>query len=210
MTVSAETEGNKPLRLGAIAVIILLLWIVYTAIYTFAPGGMLSAGLDLIPGIAGIIVLTTGAGFKIQECYLKPARISLQGLVLLLLFLLALIPILLTGHWVGWDWKAGLLYAPASGIAQELFFRASLLPFTMKVFRNNRLHGVLAHSALFVAWHMPIAFMKAPLSGAIGIILVTFGGGIVWGWQVQRDKTVCWAMGQHILYLMLMSLFVWE
>lgn len=56
MTV-AGTEGNEPLRLSVIAVIILLLRIVYTTIHTFALGGILSAGLDLIPGIAGIIVL---------------------------------------------------------------------------------------------------------------------------------------------------------
>lgn len=206
----AETEHNRPLRLGDVTIIILLLWMAYTAIYTLAPGGVLSAGLDLIPGIAGILVLTKGAGFRLQECYLKPARISLQGLVLLLSFLLALIPILLPGRWVGWDWRAGLLYAPASGIAQELFFRASLLPVTMRLFKNNRLHGVLAHSVLFVAWHMPIALMKAPPAGAIGIAIVTFIGGMIWGWQVQRDKTIYWAMGQHIIYLVLMSLFIWE
>ena len=206
---TARIKTISRLRLGFDAVIIFTLWIAYTAIYTFAPGGILSAGLDLIPGIAGVMVLTICAGFKLQECYLKPARISLKGLILLLLFLFALIPILLTSRWVGWDWKAGLLYAPASGIAQELFFRSSLLPVTMKVFKNNRLFGVLAQAVLFVVWHIPVAFMSAPLLGAIGVIVVTFIGGIVWGWQVQRDKTVYWALGQHIIYLMLMSAFIW-
>lgn len=201
---------SKGLRLGFVVVVIFLIWIAYTAIYTFAPGGILSAGLDLAPGLAGIMFLTMGAGFKLQECYLRPARVSAKGLILLLLFLFALIPILVTGHFVGWDWKAGFLYAPASGVAQELFFRASLLPVTMRLFKTNRLLGVLVQSVLFVAWHIPLAFMKAPLPGAVGIIVVTFIGGMVWGWQVQRDKTVYWAMGQHIIYLILMSLFIWE
>lgn len=30
-----------------------------------------------------------------------------------------------------------------------------------------------------------------------------------WGWQVQRDRTAIWAMIQHSLFLMLMSLFAW-
>jgi hypothetical protein len=57
---------------------------------------------------------------------------------------------------------------------------------------------------------MPVAFTTAPIAGAVAVILVTFIGGMIWGWQVQRDRTVAWAMGQNVLYLITMSLFVWE
>ena len=41
------------------------------------------------------------------------------------------------------------------------------------------------------------------------IAMVLFAAGCGWGWQVQKDKTVVWAIGQHSLFLMLMSMFEW-
>lgn len=197
-------------RLSLASGIILLLWLVYTVIYTLPLHNALSAALEIIPGALGLSVLIVGLGFTPEECYLRLRPISKQGFTVLMSFLLVLLPILLTGRWVGWNWTAGLIYAPANGIAQELFFRASLLPITIRLFRHNRLLAVLVQSALFTIWHIPLAFTTAPLTGAIAVVIVTFIGGMAWGWQVQRDRTVYWAMCQHIVYLILMSLFVWE
>jgi len=186
------------------------LWAVYTVVYTLPLGDALSAGFELVPGILGLTILVVGIGFKPKECYLLARPISKKGLVLLMSFFVVLIPIMLTGRWVGWNWTSGLIYAPASGVAQELFFRASLLPIAIRLFKHNRLLAVFVQSALFAIWHIPLAFTTAPLAGAIAVVIVTFIGGMLWGWQVQRDRTVYWAMGQHIIYLILMSLFIWE
>jgi membrane protease YdiL (CAAX protease family) len=188
----------------------LVLWAVYTVVYTLPLGDALSAALEIIPGVLGLTVLIAGIGFKPGECYLRLGPISRKGLALLMSFFIVLIPILLTGRWVGWNWTASLIYAPASGIVQELFFRASLLPITIRLFERSRLLAVVVQSALFAIWHVPLAFTTTPLTGAIAVVIVTFIGGMVWGWQVQHDRTVYWAMCQHIVYLILMSLFVWE
>ena len=47
----------------------------------------------------------------------------------------------------------------------------------------------------------------APLPAAIAVALVTALAGLGWGWQVQHDRTVVWALTQHIVFLMVMSLF---
>ena len=122
---------------------------------------------------------------------------------------MVLVPILLTGDWVGFDPMQMLFLAPFSGITQELFFRNSLVPFCIRILEGRRLTALIIHALLFSVWHMPLVFSEAPLAGAVGVTVVTFIGGLIWGGQVQLDRTVYWAMGQHILYLMLMSMFTW-
>jgi membrane protease YdiL (CAAX protease family) len=190
-------------------VIVLLLWAFYTTIYTLHPSDAISAFIELIPGILGVTILLV-AGFTTEQCYLRLSPISKRGFLILAFFTIMLIPILMTGKWVGLSWMPVLVYAPLSGIAQELFFRASLLPVLIRVFGKKHLLAVFVHSLLFTLWHIPLAFTNAPLPGAIAVIIVTFIGGMVWGWQVQRDRTIYWALAQHITYLMIMSLFIWK
>ncbi len=187
----------------------IVLWLAYVVVYTWHPGDALAAVLEFLPGILGV-GLFIAAGFRPEDCYLRLAPISRTGLAMLAAFFLFLIPILLTGQWSGWNWASALVYAPASGIAQELFFRATLLPLFMNAFRERTLLAVSLHSVLFALWHGPLAFRTAPLPGAIAVVVVTFLGGVIWGWQAQHDRTVAWTMTHHTLYLMVMSLFVWE
>jgi len=189
-------------------IIILVIFIFYTVIYTIQLNDIAGALLELIPGILGISVLLA-RGFTTQELYLRGALLSLKGLLLLLVFFLVLIPILITGKWVGFDPIHMLVLAPLGGITQELFFRASLLPLLIRILKSRPFTAIILHSTLFSIWHMPLVFSEAPLAGAIGVVVVTFIGGLIWGGQVHRDGTIYWAMGQHILYLMLMSLFTW-
>jgi hypothetical protein len=49
----------------------------------------------------------------------------------------------------------------------------------------------------------------APPAAVIAIMGVPFLTGLVWGWQVQRDKTVAWVMIFHALSLFLNSFFKW-
>jgi len=205
----SEIEGKRH-RLGLATGSILVLWVAYTVVCALPLDDALSAVLEIIPGALGLTVLIAGMGFKPRECYLRLEPISKKGFALLMSLFILLIPVLLTGRWIGWNWTAGLIYAPVNGIAQELFFRASLLPVAIRLFKHNRFRAVVVHSALFAIWHMPLAFTTAPLWGAIAVVSVTFISGMVWGWQVQRDRTVYWAMGQHIVFLILMSMFLWE
>jgi membrane protease YdiL (CAAX protease family) len=187
---------------------ILLLLIAYAVVYTVQLNDALAAFLEFLPGIFGILILLV-SGFNNRDLYLQKASISRRGALFLSAFTLVLIPILLTGDWAGWHWLPFLVYAPASGIAQELFFRAALLPFLMKISKGKALSAVVIQAVLFTLWHVPLAFAQAPMAGAISVVVVTFIGGIIWGWQVQHDKTVYWAMVQHIVYLMIMSFFSW-
>jgi membrane protease YdiL (CAAX protease family) len=187
---------------------ILLLWIAYSVVYTIHLNDALAAFLELLPGVLGIVILLV-SGFNNRDLYLQKVPISRRGALFLSAFTLVLVPILLTGDWNGWHWLPFLVYAPASGIAQELFFRAALLPLLIKISKGKKLSAVVIQAVLFTLWHIPLAFAQAPIVGAIAVVVLTFIGGIIWGWQVHHDKTVYWAMAQHIVYLMIMSLFSW-
>ncbi len=187
--------------------IIIPLWLAYTVLNTLYPSDAIAAVLGFIPGVLGIGSLFA-AGLTSKECYLRVAPISRVGLALLAVLSFIEPLILLSGHWTGWNWISALVYAPASGISQDLFFRAALLPVLMGTFKKRSLLAVSLHSVLFALWHVRV-FMEAPLGGAIGVMIVTFLGGMVWGWQVQRDGTVVYAMAHHTLLLIVQSMFAW-
>jgi membrane protease YdiL (CAAX protease family) len=185
---------------------VLLLDAAYTVLNTIAPGGPLAHLLAFVPGLLAIVTLGM-AGLTTRQCYLHRASLSRQGLIVLAVMFLLLIPILFSGQWLGWDGPATLLYAPAGAIAQELFFRAALLPALLHTLKGRVSLAVALQAALFVTWHWR-TFAAAPTLGAdLAILLVLFLAGLGWGWQVQRDKTILWAILQHTLFLMLMSLF---
>ena len=188
--------------------ILLLTYIFYTVIYTIQLNEITGTFLELTPGIIGITVLLF-CGYTPRELFLCKARLSLKGALLLLIFFIVLIPILVTGEWVGFDPIDMFLIATLGGITQELFFRNALLPYCMRVLKGKRFIALVIHAILFSLWHLPLILIEAPVAGVIGVTIVTFIGGLVWGGQVQRDETVYWAMGQHIIYLMLMSMFTW-
>jgi membrane protease YdiL (CAAX protease family) len=119
--------------------------------------------------------------------------------VLLGVFVLSLAAILPVSNWQGWSWKAALVYAPAGGVSQELFFRAALLPALYLVLKKHAGLSLVAHSALFGLWHIGLLFLGAPLWAVLAVMLVPFIAGLGWGWQVQRDRTVVWAILQHSL-----------
>jgi hypothetical protein len=187
---------------------ILLLWLVYTLLYNLHPSDTLASVLEFVPGALAVGILVM-SGFSLQKCYLRRAAISWPGLGLLAVSLLFMPFIWLTGRWTGWNWMDALLYAPASGISQELFFRAALLPILTASFKTKPFRAVVIQSVLFALWHVPKAYLTAPLGGTIGVIIVTFVCGILWGKQVQRDGTVIWLAGYHSLLLISNSFFTW-
>jgi membrane protease YdiL (CAAX protease family) len=192
---------------------ILLLWFAYTALQTSFVMGYVSepwmALLGFVPGTVGPGVLWA-AGLSRRECFLVVRPLSWRGFVVLFaVFVFALAVILPFSVWQGWSWRAALIYAPASGIAQELFFRGTLLPALKLALRKGRggqgrrhaAHGwaLMIHAVLFGLWHIGPLFLDAPLWAVAAVMFVPFLSGIGWGWQVLRDRTVVWAMVQHSL-----------
>jgi membrane protease YdiL (CAAX protease family) len=182
---------------------VLLLWLVYTALQTLVVMERLSepvyAAIGFLPGILAAGTLLA-AGLSPEACYLRLARLSGQGFaVLAAVFVFALAAILPFGAWKGWDWIASLVYAPAGAIAQELFFRSALLPTVQLWLKKRRAAALIVHSILFALWHIGPLFLGAPVPIVAAILLVPLLSGIGWGWQVRRDGTVVWAMIQHSL-----------
>jgi membrane protease YdiL (CAAX protease family) len=190
-------------RLGIATMIVLLLWVGYTVLQTMAVIGRVSeewsAVLGFLPGILGVTVLLL-VGMTREECYLVFKPVSMRGFaVLVAVFIFSLSAILPVMVWNGWDWKAALILAPAGGIAQELFFRSTLLPTIRNVFSQKRRWALIIHSVLFGLWHIGPLFVGAPAWAVLAVMAVPFLAGIGWGWQVMHDRTVIWAMIQHSL-----------
>ena len=183
--------------------IVLMLWAGYTLLQTLSVTGHIDEGwsaiLAFVPGLLGVAALSTG-GLSRERCYLVFRPLSRRGfLVLFGVFVFALSAILPFSVWQGWSWKAALVLAPASGISQELFFRASLLPALQLVLPKRRGLSLTLHSILFGLWHIGPLFVGAPAWAVIAVMVVPFLSGIGWGWQVMHDRTVLWAMIQHSL-----------
>ena len=209
MSLRAHAEvDDRSSRVRSALIASLVLWAVFTAIHTLELDDPLNSILFFVPGVLGVAVLIYALGYSPADLYLRVAPISRAGIAALAAFSPFLVPILLTGDWIGWNWTSVLIYAPASGISQELFFRATLLPVFVMFFRRKPLLAIVLHSLTFGLWHLPLALITDP-SGAAAITLVPLVGGLAWGWQVWRDKTVVWAMVHHTLFLMAMALFEW-
>ncbi|HSK21590.1 MAG TPA: hypothetical protein VK906_00350 [Egicoccus sp.] len=55
----------------------------------------------------------------------------------------------------------------------------------------------------------PARRARLPVGGLGAVLVVTFVGGLVWGWAVHRDGTLIWLTLVHVLMLMGMSWFTW-
>jgi membrane protease YdiL (CAAX protease family) len=202
MTESTLIE-NSPWRLAIGTAAVIALWAGYTVLQTMEVVGQVSEGwsvaLGFLPGVLGVTVLLR-SGMTREECFLVFRSISKAGfVVLVLVFVFALSSMLPVMEWVGWSWKAALILAPASGIAQELFFRSTLLPTLRRLFTGRPWLALVVHAVLFGFWHIGPLFVGAPVWAVIAVMAVPFLSGIGWGWQVVHDRTVIWAMIQHSL-----------
>ena len=200
---TSEPLVGWPARQRIATALVLCLWLAYTLLQTLAVMQRLSepayAAIGFLPGILGVAILLA-AGMSRQQCYLRIAPLSWKGFgVLAAVFVFALAAILPFGVWRGWDWIAAFVYAPASGISQELFFRSALMPAILATFERRPTLALVLHSALFGLWHIGPLFLGTPVPIVAAIVLVPFISGIGWGWQVKRDGTVVWAMIQHSL-----------
>ncbi len=211
-TVRSELEpvsARCSLPFTVAILITLSMTVFYTVLDVLQPLEPFQSALAFIPGVIAVVALL-GGGLSRVDLKLCFAPLSLAGGVVLAATMLLMLPILLSSSaFVGWRWLPALLYAPASGIAQELYFRSSLLPALEHAFQGRANTALIVHSALFVVFHVRTFVSVPSLPIAFVVAIVLFLGGCGWGWQVQRDGTVVWAMLQHSLFLAVMSMFTW-
>lgn len=198
-------------RTKSAAWILLFLWLTYTIIYTLPFGANLEAGLETLVGVMGVVLLLL-MGFSYKDIFLQVKSISRGGWIALGVATLALVGPLASSRYEGVHWIPLLVYAPLSGISQELFFRASLLPIIQRLCGGKTWSALILHAMLFGLWHVPLAYLAAPASispwmAALLLFFVTSLAGLAWGWQVLRDQTVVWTMLHHTLLLMVMTFF---
>lgn len=207
--ITPSTNRRFLLPPAAALFITLLMGIAITGLDMLQPVEPVLFLLAFAPGIISIAALSA-SGLSCDALNLRLARISLPGLAVLGATTLLLLPILVsTTGWSGWHWLPGLVYAPASGIAQEIYFRASLLPGLERALHGKRGAAILLHSVIFVGYHFRTFRALPSIPVALLVAVVLFAAGCGWAWQVQKDRTVVWAIGQHSLFLILMSMFEW-
>jgi hypothetical protein len=191
---------------------VLLLFVAATWIQTLQILERLSeptgTALGTVIGITAIGLLLA-TGWTASDCFLGPGRLSWRG-ALVLGWLLLLWPfVLATGQWVGWDPGRALTQA-LGGVAQELYFRAALLPLLLVLMRGRQRAALIAHALLFTVWHAGAVLVTPPeaAAGLVALLLVAFLAGLSWGWQTLHDGTARWAMAHHALLWIVGSLFL--
>ena len=207
-TMQTRTEGKK-LSIQLSSSITLLLWGVYTVFQIIFLDQPFVDLIGLLAGILAITILLT-SGLSLTDCHLRVASISKKaGWLYVAIFLLWVGVVLPTGGKPHWDWQSILIFAPATAIAQEIFFRSALLPALLHSLKGKFGWALFIHSILFAIWHMGVFTTNAPPAAATAVVLVPFLISFAWGWQVHRDRTVLWAILHHTLLQMVMRMFTW-
>lgn len=186
---------------GAAAGIVLALWMPYALLNTVFPGPALTYALGLTLALAAQAALgLAGTGRDARLLRLGP--LSWQGALILALLSLFIPAALLAGRGQPFSPLDDLVYAPASALAQELYFRSALLV-ALDWLLDGRARSVLTiQAALFALWHIR-AFAVVGLGPALGVLALTFIAGLLWAAQVRRDRTMVYAALQHALFLIL-------
>ena len=202
-----QTQRHLPFAIAL--AITLIMSLVITWIDILQPAEPILSILAFIPGLISITALLL-SGMSRANLYLRPGKISGRGFLVLIATTVLLLPILgsSTGFG-GWKWLPALVFAPASGIAQEIYFRGSLLPALERSVKDNKGIALLLHAMVFVGYHFRTFRSVPSLPVALLVAVVLFLAGCGWAWQVQNDKTIMWATAQHSLFLMIMSMFEW-
>ncbi|HEV2457075.1 MAG TPA: CPBP family intramembrane glutamic endopeptidase [Ktedonobacterales bacterium] len=188
-----------PLSVTAACWLVVGLWAPYALLNTLFPGPALTYTLGMALALAALGVLWL-AGVSPHDCFVRVGRLSPQGAALLAL-LACFIPIaLLAGRGQPPSALDDLVYAPASAIAQELYFRAALLYALTRLCRDKTRAAVSLQALAFALWHAR-AFEVVPVLPALAVLAGTFAAGMFWGVQVRRDRTVLYAAAEHTLFL---------
>lgn len=187
------------LSLGAATTGVLALWPPYVALNTIFPGPALTYALGGTIALTALALLVL-AGLRAEELLVRVALPSREG-GLALAALAAILPLaVVAGQGERWDWLEAFVAAPASGIAQELYFRAALLATLERLSTGRPGVAVSGQALLFALWHLR-AFRVVWWPQALVVLLGAFVAAWIWGWQVRRDRTVTYAAAQHAIFL---------
>jgi len=191
-------------------VITLAMGLAYTVLDTFQFPEPIQSLLAFLPAAISLVALSA-ARLSRAELNLRLSAISRAGVIALAATTILLLPILgSSSAWIGWRWLPALVYAPASGVAQELYFRSALLSGLQKAFGGRKTIALITHSIIFIGFHFRTFQAIPSVSVVLVVAVVLFLAGFGWGWQVQRNRTIIWAMLQHSIFLMVMSMFEWS
>jgi membrane protease YdiL (CAAX protease family) len=191
----------RPTRLSftVAARCVVALWLPYAALNTVFPSAAFTYTLGLAIAACALAALRL-AGLSWPDLFVRLAWPSRAGGVLLLALLLFIPAALLAGRGQSWRPLEALVYAPLSGIGQELYFRSALLPVLLRRYPARPWLALALQALAFALWHAR-AFRVVPPAQAIVALLLLFAAGLLWGWQVRHDRTVLYAAAQHTLFL---------
>jgi len=184
---------------GAAAMIVLALWAPYALLNTIFPGPALTYALGLALALAAQATLgLAGAGRDAR--FLRLGPLSWQGALILALLALFIPAALLAGRAQPFSPLDDLVYAPASALAQELYFRSALLVALDWLLDGRARSALTIQAALFSVWHVRAFAVVGPVP-ALGVLALTFIAGLLWAAQARHDRTIVYAALQHTLFL---------
>ena len=175
------------------------LWVPYTVLNTIYPGPGMTYSLGLVCAVLALGALAL-AGMTREDLFMRIAPLSAGGAAILAALALFIPLALLAGRGQPWNGLNDMLYAPASGIAQELYFRSALLPVLLRLCARRPALGVVLQALLFALWHLR-AYRVVSAGLATGVLAAVFVAGLAWGWQVRGDRSVAYAAAEHTLFL---------
>jgi hypothetical protein len=197
---AAFAAGPAPrLPVSLAAGVVIALVVPYTMLNFFFPGPVLTYALGL-----GLALIALGAlwlaGLPPKASRVRLAPLSRRGGLVLAVLLLYLPGAVWLRAGRPWDWLDALVFAPASALGQELYFRGALLTALGSIGAVRGWRAVALQALAFGVWHLRAFRVVAP-----GLALVVLGGtcvvGALWGWQTRRDGTLVYALAQHTAFL---------
>ena len=178
------------------------LWAPYFALNSVFPGPAIAYGGGLAiaaASVAGVLI----AGGSLEDCGLRPRRPSRLTVAIVAGSAAVSIPVVVAiGRLQPWDWGGMLVAAPASAVAQEVYFRGTLQLALSRRFRFGRSGTAVSQAGLFALWHLR-AFRAVPPAQAVAVIVIAFAAGLIWGLLALRDRTIAWTLVHHAFYLLI-------
>lgn len=198
--VQSDATSSDERGLRRAAWLVVGLWLPYAALNTLFPGPAVTYALGLL-GAACALVLLWRTGSGPRACFVRVAALSRSGAAILGVLSLYIPAVLLAGRGKGFDLLGDLVYAPASALGQELYFRSALLVALLRLCRSRPWLALSIDALLFGLWHVR-AFRVIAWAPALGVVLATALAGLLWSLQVRRDRTMVYAFALHTLFLL--------
>lgn len=194
-----NTSATARLPFPVAASIVIALAMPYIALNTLFPGPVPTYALGLAIAALGLGALWL-AGMPPGACFVRVAPLSRRGAWVLIGLCLYIPAVMLAGLTQPWHWVDALVFAPASALGQELYFRGALLAALRRLSPARPWLAVAWQALAFAGWHLRAFRVVSP-----PLALLALGGtfivGALWGWQTSRDGTLLYVVAQHTAFL---------